>query len=129
EGADVVGAREERHKPCRRLRRGPTRPTDGGAHAIADASRRPAASTHAMNTPCTGSRAHSARDPPGIFEYCSGCSAMWRLAGNTPINVATSHHPAGRRVRPSIRPAPPAISAAPLAATIAAGAGTHGGII
>ena len=40
---------------------------------------------------------------------------MFTFAGKTAISVAMSHQPAGRRVRSESTPAPPAISATPLA--------------
>ena len=48
---------------------------------------------------------------------------MWRLAGNTAISVAINHHPPSFRVAGERSAAPPAISATPLAYTIASGAG------
>ena len=54
---------------------------------------------------------------------------MFTLAGNTASSVATSHQPAQRAVRGDRTPAPPTISAAPLANTSARAAGSASGTI
>ena len=67
------------------------------------------------NTPWKGRRAQSSGS--GIRGNSSAFTAMWTLAGKIATTVASSHQRAIRRVRAGSAASPPAISAAPLAAT------------
>ena len=115
---DFGGAADRRR--ARRDRRQPGPPPRGAGPASGrraeqrlSAHRSATRQTQAISSACTGSRAHSSGR--GTARKRPALTAMLTLAGKIATSVAISHQPAARRVRAGRTPAPPAISAAPLA--------------